>query len=109
MAIRPLKTTIVRRTSGLALLAAGILIASVLAAPAGATSETRTIGPFDVTFYGDWTTQQKDDFAPAVAAWDSHILNTQGRQIVIHAFWDNLGGNTLGETYGPTNGNGATS
>ena len=72
--------------------------------PAAAAAQTlRTVGPFDVTFYGsgesdsgatgafDWTPQQMDDIAAALISWSNGIANTSGRQIKLHLFWNSLG------------------
>lgn len=121
MTVRPFAASVARRAPRLALLAAAVLVAAALAAPARAVTETRIIGPFTVTFYGyldsdgtnwgwqNWTTPQMDDFTAAFAACDDRITNTPGRQIVVHAFWDYLDPGVLGQTLGPNNGDGSTS
>ena len=99
-------------------------LVAVLAAllPAAAAAQTlRTVGPFDVTFYGsgesdtgatgafDWTPQQMDDIAAALISWSNGIANTSGRQIKLHLFWNSLGGSVLAQTTNQRGGNGTTS
>jgi autotransporter-associated beta strand protein len=92
-----------------------------IAGPAGGTPTTRTVGPFDITFYNNrdsdgesrgrqnWTTTEMNDVAAAVATWTSRLTNVPGRQIQFHLFWNSLSGNTLADSSGPTSGDGTTS
>ena len=99
-----------------------IVIGIVLAvgATAQAAPTTQTFGPFDVTFYnnGDtdgyfagaqnWTAQQMADVGASVPSWSSMINNVPGRQIQMHAFWNDFAGSTLGASGSVRWSNGAT-
>jgi len=100
---------------------AAVAVLTLLPADVEATV-TRPLGPFDATFYHsgesdgtytgrkDWTQQEMDDVAAGAAAWIERIANTPGRRIAVHMFWaDDLGPRVLGQTYGPSNGDGTTS
>jgi hypothetical protein len=107
-----------RRNPWLLALAIGIL--ALWATAVSAAPVTRVVGPFTVIFYntGDsdgsatsaatWTTTQMDDVAAMIGVWQGGLANTPGRQIVMHAFWENFDGGILGGSYSPTNGDGAT-
>lgn len=78
----------------------------------------RTVGPFNVTFYGmgesavgftgqqDWTGEQMDDIAAALSSWDGLIENVPGRQLVVPVFWQELtsGQGWAFSTFGATSG-----
>jgi hypothetical protein len=90
------------------------------AAICSATPTTQSYGVFDVTFYnnGDsdgyetgeqnWTSQQMTDVAASISAWQGNIENIPGRQLRMHAFWnelnvygtDVLGGSGSARVYG---------
>jgi autotransporter-associated beta strand protein len=105
-----------------------ILLAAVACLLAGsppvaeATPVTRTVGPFNITFYNrhdsdgsgirgaqNWTQQQMDDVAACAAIWADRLTNTPGRQAELHLFWYAFSGTTLGATNAPTNGDGTNS
>jgi hypothetical protein len=108
--------------------AACVLAASLAVLAAGpknilATPIVQDYGPFTVSFYnsGDsngmyageknWTAQEMTDVAASIQAWDQYIENTQGRQIEMHLFWqemDPIDPSVLGGSYSPTNGDGTT-
>lgn len=84
---------------------------------------TQHYGVFDVTFYNtgegdgyttgqqDWTAQQMADVATSISTWQSHISNIPGRQVQMHAFWnelDSYGGNVLGGSGSYRLGDGTT-
>jgi autotransporter-associated beta strand protein len=106
------------RRTALLLLAACI---AVVGAPQAHATTKRTVGAFDLIFYNrnesdgeskgrqNWTTQQMDDVAASVAVWTSRLTNTPGRQVQFHLFWYSFSGNTLADSSGPSNGDGATS
>ncbi len=98
--------------------AAALVGLTLAAATSNATIVVETYGPFTCHFYGyndsngqktgalDWTAQQRTDVQAGIAAWDSTIANQPGRQVVMHLFWENMGGSTLGGSYSPSNGDG---
>ncbi len=101
-----------------------VILAIILAAGVSAVQATTTAanyGPFRVTFYNDgdtdgtnvgeqnWTAEQMGDVAASIASWDDVILDTPGRQIELHMFWqemNDLGTNVLGGSSSPSFGNG---
>ena len=81
-------------------------------------STTVTYGYFDVTFFdydgsateGNWTSEQMADVGSAINTWSAGITNEPGRQIQMHAYWDEMddtGTNVLGGSgsYRISNGN----
>lgn len=70
-------------------------------------STVQNYGPFTVTFYDNgesdtvytggqnWTAQQMADIGTTIAAWDDGILNVQGTQLRLHAFWTEFGANNI--------------
>lgn len=96
-------------------MAAIVCIAAVSAADAMTIAD---YGPFTCNFYdnGDsngtytgaanWTPEQRADVAASIAAWDSMILNTAGRQISVDLFWADYSGSILGGSQSPSNGDG---
>ena len=87
---------------------------------AQAAPTTVTWGPFDVTFYNDgdtdgyfiggqdWTAQQMGAVGASVPQWSSLITNVPGRQIQMHAFWNDFPGTILGASGSMKWSNGTT-
>ena len=84
---------------------------------------TQTYGPFDCVFHNtgdsngewtgeqEWTSEQMADVGASVGVWASQIANVPGRQITMHAFWqelDSYGTGVLGGSEGPVYGDGDT-
>lgn len=94
----------------------------MLAAAAAGAVDVDVVGPFRISFYGSgegdgtytggqgWTTEQRTDVAASIQTWDGMLANSAGRDIELHMFWVEFGANsTLGGSYSPTYGDGATS
>lgn len=98
----------------------GAAVALLASSPVFAVS-VYNFGPFTASFYGNgesdgtytgiqnWTSTQINDIASAIATWDNGISNAPGRQIQVHLFWHEFDGSTIGSTYNPIYGDGATS
>ena len=100
----------------LAFCAVGALVAVAISTGVVNASVTVSYGPFDCVFNGvadggpqNWTPEQMEDVEASILAWDSRILNTAGRKIVLDLNWMNWSGLILGGSYSPSNGDGTTS
>ncbi len=84
------------------------VILLTVACIASAAPVTMTYGVFDVVFYnngdtdgqitsqGNWTAEQMLDVSASIQTWQGNIANIPGRQIQMHAFWNEL------DSYSPT-------